>query len=333
MKTNVTLVKFLFLVCLIVSTKVFAQPDYSFKNPKLISGTALQAGAVYKYSNVKPGVDVIMTLGFISPGVTVAELDGASGYPEAIQPTLNLGPWTTGYLEMDLQWVNAGTTDPVVQSQIAVTCIDVDGIPDNDGQGHSVNEFDEINIGGGYSDFSTNGGELSVQQSGDWFIGTNIAGIDYPGRDTSAKAVMFSVINVNISSAIIRVGVKNESGNSASRLRSVYFKKFNYNNAILELKVPKPKVSKERIAPATSFKVYPSVIDGSAKMAVNAAKDGWAMFQLVDYSGRVLSQQQIVVDKGMNNVPLFNLSNVAKGSYLAVLKLDGGIYNQKIVKL
>ncbi|MBA4166967.1 MAG: hypothetical protein H0X41_05395 [Chitinophagaceae bacterium] len=165
MKTNVTLVKCLFLLCFFVSMRVAAQPDYAFKNPLLISGTALQAGAVYKYSDVKPGVDAIMTLGYISPDVTVVELDGTSGYPEAIQPTLNLPAWTNGYLEMDIQFVDAGTISAAVQSEIAVTCIDVDGIPDNDGLGNSIHEFDEINLGGGYADFATVGGELSVSQS------------------------------------------------------------------------------------------------------------------------------------------------------------------------
>jgi hypothetical protein len=192
MKTNVTLFfKIFFLLCILSGIHSFAQSDYSFKNPTLISGTALQQGAVYKYSNVKTGVDAIMTLGFISPGVVVAELDGKSGYPEAIQPTLNLTTWTSGYLEMDIQFVDAGTTTPVVQSQIAVTCIDVDGIANYDSLGNSVHEFDEVNIGGGYAD---------------------------------------------------------------------------YSNSILALKIPKPKVSQVKTPVRSSFKVYPSLINNSAKI-------------------------------------------------------------------
>ncbi|MBA4166966.1 MAG: hypothetical protein H0X41_05390 [Chitinophagaceae bacterium] len=43
---------------------------------------------------------------------------------------------------------------------------------------------------------------------------------------------------------------------------------------------------------STSFKVYPSIINNSAKMAINATKDGWAVLELVDYSGRRLSQHE-----------------------------------------
>lgn len=163
MKTNVTLsFKIFFLLCILSGMHSFAQPDYSFKNPKLISGMALQQCAVYKYSNVKTGVNAIMTLGFISPGVVVAD-----------------------------------------------------------------------------------------------------------------------------------------------------FKKFNYNNSILALKIPKPKVSQVTTAVHSSFEVYPSLINNSAKISVNASKDGWAVFELIDYSVRRFSQQQIFVDKSANNIPIFNLYAVA----------------------
>ncbi len=110
-----------------------------------------------------------MTITAISPGVTLQELDGSSGYNETLQPTLAITPWTNGYVEMTINFVQAGTTTPSVQSQIAATCIDVDGVINYDGQGHNVHEFDEINMGGGYADFNTVGGELSIGQSGNWF--------------------------------------------------------------------------------------------------------------------------------------------------------------------
>ncbi len=328
-----TLLKTFAVLSVFIGTQLSAQPDYSFKNPTLLSGTALKAGAVYKYSNVKTGVDAIMTIGFISPGIKVSELDGSSGYSEAIQPTLNADPWTTGYLEMNIQFVKSGTSTPLVQAQVSVTCIDVDGVPNFDGKGHNLYEYDEINIGGGYADFKTAGGEVSVSQSGDWFNGTNIGAVDYPGRDTSAKAVMFSVINVNVSAMIIRVGVINQTANNASRQRSVYFKKFDYQNVVLAIADKKSVVRHERKSTVSSFSVQPNIVNSSATMVINASEDGWAILELVDYSGNRISQQRIMVEKGMNRVPLFNLSSVARGNYLAVLKLDGRVFNQKIVKM
>lgn len=223
----------LFVLLFLLSKVCFSQPDYNFSSGSLISGTDRQVGAAYRFTNVKPGFDALVTITSISPGVNVTEMDGASGYPEALQPTLDVSPMTSGYLEMNFTIVNAGTTIPAVQLEIPVTCIDVDGLKDNDGLGNPVNEFDQINLGGGYRDYDMLAGELLVTQSGSWFNGTNIAGIDYPGRDTAARSVMFTVVNANISTFTIRVGVNNLSTKNATRLRSVYFKKFFYPNSFL----------------------------------------------------------------------------------------------------
>ncbi len=237
MKTNGSL-KLLMRLAWIISLSLFfsfsqAQPDYDFTNGALKSGTDKQIGAVYLFTNVKPGVDAFITITDISAGITVMDLDAGSGYPEALQPTLFVQPFTKGYLEMKLEFVYAGTNTPYVQAEVPVTCIDVDGII-NDGL-LPLNEFDEINIGGGYVDYQMIGGEILVTQNAPWFTGRNIATIDYPGRDTSAKQAMFTIVNGNISGGIIRVGADNQSTKEATRLRSVYFKKFTYASSLLSL--------------------------------------------------------------------------------------------------
>jgi len=235
MKTNGTLKSLLRLVWIILLTLIFsfthAQPDYDFRNGILISGTDKQIGSVYRFNNVKPGVDAFITITDLSAGISLTDLDAGSGYPEALQPTLLVQPFTKGYLEMKLEFLYAGTNTPYVQAEVPVTCIDVDGII-NDGI-LPVNEFDEINIGGGFVDYQMIGGELLVSQNGNWFTGRNLATIDYPGRDTSAKQAMFTIVNANISEGIIRVGVDNQSSKEATRLRSVYFKKFFYASSLL----------------------------------------------------------------------------------------------------
>jgi hypothetical protein len=44
---------------------------------------------------------------------------------------------------------------------------------------------------------------------------------------------MFSTVNANLSTLIIRVGVDNKTTTTSSRLRSVYFKRFRYPNSFL----------------------------------------------------------------------------------------------------
>ena len=243
MKTNATRIfvirTILFVLLSLYFLTVFGQPDYTFKNGVQISGPAgYQVGSVYKYSNVRTGVDATLTIVAISTGIVVSDLDAGSGYDEALQPTLSVDPFTNGYLEMYFQLFVAGTNIPYTALEMPVTCIDVDGVSNNDGNGNPLYEFDEVNLGGGYFETSTLGGELMVSQMGNWFKGKNTFGTDYPGRDTAAKAVMFSVINANVSTFTIRVGVDNQSGTAAYRLRSVYFKKFIYPHFPL----PLPKV-------------------------------------------------------------------------------------------
>jgi hypothetical protein len=214
-----------------------AQPDYDFRNAVLVSppGTENTLGAVYLFADVKTGVDAIVTITDISSGVSLFDIDAGSGYPEALQPTVNITAGKKGYVELRLDFVYTGTSTPYLQTEIPLTCIDVDGNLDSDGLGNPSHEFDEINMGpGSYLNYSMTGFELNVTQSGDWYTGTNVAGQEYPGRDTSARPVMFTVVNANISTVIIRVGVDNASSTtSTQRLRSVYFKKFAYANGLL----------------------------------------------------------------------------------------------------
>ena len=418
MKPNSTHSQLIFGILLLssflTSTKSIAQPDYDFRDPVLISGTNNLVGAVYIFSNVKAGVDARVTMTFISPGITVTELDGLSGYPEALQPTLVADPLTSGYLEMNIEFLIAGTSTLFIQTEVPVTCIDVDGVSDFDGLGNPLNEFDGLNLGGGYVDYQLSGGDLSVQQSGNWFSGINIRGIDYPGRDTTAKQAMYTAVNGNISSCIIRVGVNNQSTVSGSRLRSVYFKKFKYPNSVLaksavlsfqglekrnivELKgtiersnlktieIERAEGSNQFVpigevnmnagignhinfnfldkAPVSGnvlyrlrmislnggirysnilvfdlgdevkgFKIYPSVVQTSASLQVRSEKSSVAIFQLADYSGRVILQKKVIVLEGINTIVVDNFESVHPGNYVALLKLNNKVYSQKIFK-
>lgn len=233
MKVNGTriilVVFFVYILLVMFSFSSFAQPDYDFSSGSLISGTDRQTGAQYRYKDVKPGVDAIVTITSISAGVKVSAIDAGSGYNEALQPTLDVDPLTSGYLEMKIDFVKGATFVLMNQLEIPVTCIDVDGVTG------SVYEFDQITWGASaYMDYDMIGTELTINSSPGWMSCRNIGGIDYPGRDTAAKQVMFSVINANLSSIFIRVGANNINTSSvATRLRSIYFKKFIYANSFL----------------------------------------------------------------------------------------------------
>ncbi len=319
------------IVLILASKEGFAQPEYSFVGGALTGGTNLTVGATYRYTNVRPGIDAVLQITAMSPGIGLTELDGTSGYAATLQPTITAAPWTNGYVEMTITFKTGGTNTDMVQPSLAVTAFDVDGVLNHDGAGNNLHEFDQFNLGGGYANYNTVVSELTISGPvGNWWTGTNVSGIDYPGRDTSAQQVMFSVINTNVTVATIRVGINNQTSVAASRLRAVYFKKFTYANSLLAFN-DIPRIMREKkLEGRSSFKVYPTNMQGSATIALQSAEGGMASFELVDYSGRVMHKQVLSVAKGVNSIP-FN-AGVSTGNYVAVLRMNGVVYNQKVVK-
>lgn len=218
-------------IVFILAQHVQAQPDYDFRNPVLESGIDLTVGATYRFPNTKPGIDALVTITGISGGITLENIDGGSGFVEAFQPVILIPAYSGGYIDFSIVFVIGGTSTPMLQTEVPATPIDVDGQTYASG---NVYESDEFDMGpGGYVNYDMTGGEITVVQSGNLVTGTNIAAIDYPGVDTMARQVMFTVVNSNISTFYYRVGGNNNSDALARRLRSVYFKKFWFNNALM----------------------------------------------------------------------------------------------------
>jgi hypothetical protein len=415
MKTNGTLpvlhAIILLLLSQFISRQTLAQPDYDFRNAVLLSGTDKQIGAQYRFPNVRPGTDALVTITDITGGIVLNQLDGGSGFAEAFQPVLQVPAYSSGYVEFRIDFVETGTSNPQVMLEIPATPIDVDGAHYSSG---NVYEFDMLTMAAGsYVDYSMLGGELDIHFSAGWVTGKNIAAIDYPGVDTVARQAMFTTVNSNISSFIFRTGAENNSNASVQRLRSLYFKKFVYEYSFLsrssllsfqgnektsgvELKwelalqhdINKVIVEKattanqyfpigeiaasksaentfsfydhtaigslslyrlrlvsvsgavryssvlafrDKIA-ANDFRIYPSTIQQSATLNVRAEKAEVAGLQIVDMNGRLVSQKNISLSQGVNNLPVSDLAKLTAGNYVAVLKMGGRIYNQKLVK-
>lgn len=235
MKTNGTrilvIALFLYLFLVVVSFSSFAQPEYTFKGKSLISGSDRTVGAVYRFSNVKPGVDGIVTITNLTGGLTLEDIDGGSGFDEALQPIIRIPALSTGYAEFTIDFVQSGTFTPQTMLEVPLTCIDVDGRMFS---GLPVSEFDQVKKSPGvYVDFNLLGGELNIGFDLNWITGTNVGIIDYPGVDTMAKQAMFSTISANVTQMTVRTGAINLTTSSQQRLRSIYFKRFSYANSYL----------------------------------------------------------------------------------------------------
>lgn len=228
MKTTVTLTRVKTLVLglsLLLSLAGYAQPDYIFKNGSLISasGTDKRVGAKYRFPNVKPGVDGIITITDIK-NITIDDIDGASGFDEAFQPVINVPRKTDGYAEFQLDFVIHNTIIPSIMLNVPLTAIDIDG---NSSGGDKIYEYDQFKTSLLYHiiyDFI--GANLNVQINSTWVTAENTSGRDYPGVDTVQNDVMFTMVHAAVSSVTFRVGADNKTNSSVQRLRSVYFKRF-----------------------------------------------------------------------------------------------------------
>ncbi len=287
-----------------------AQPEYVFDKYSHIDGADLKIGASYRYFNVKPGVDAIVTIKDMTGGVTLDELDGNSGYEEAFQPTINAPAYTNGYVEFEFTFVHSGGNAIFLQNEVPVSCIDIDGNFDYDGLGNSLHEFDQIFMGGGYTDFSGAGNEILVNENLSWSKGKNIGGNELPGRDTTYRHAMFTAVNANIGSFVARVGVTNNSAQDTYRLRSIYFKKFVYEFSILSL---------------NNINQFSGLLQNNGAAHLN-----WSIEK-----SQLVSSVSLEKNNGAGFAPIYtkafnNLQDATTMNYVDVN--GGGLYRLKIVK-
>ena len=132
------------LLILLFSSTSFSQsviPELIFQNPVLISGTAGQDEAVYKFSNVATDIDATVQIKARSgSSVILTNIDIANlGFNNAFQPQLgiagNVPSYQSWWMEFEMKFYKAGTVDKQNITKFYVTSLDVDG------DGASIQEF------------------------------------------------------------------------------------------------------------------------------------------------------------------------------------------------
>jgi Secretion system C-terminal sorting domain len=229
MKTNSTL-KYSILIIAILFFSLQSKADTPLydlnfsSTPVLISGTNLAIGSKYKFSNVGSGTSAVVTIVGATGGATVVILDDNSlTKPEAFSPQIHIPANSVGMVEFKIEFFNGNSNNPKNLASITATAMDIDGTMNH------IHEMDMINMGGGTLSYFTGSLEINVVQNGTEFLGTNIAGNEYPAVDTSAKKVMFTVTNGNISNFTYKAGGNNMSAAGINRQKGIYFKGFDYS--------------------------------------------------------------------------------------------------------
>lgn len=210
---------FVLVLILIFSTQSgFSQ--LTFNNPQLVSGSDLQEGAVYRYENVAPFVNAIITIAHIENGSTLLHLDeNGFGYDGGFQPLIQSGGKGESYVLFNLQFVSTQTGMPYNFSSLTATILDIDG-------SNQLKEFAELNMNNGVAALLNSSPQINLQTANGVAKALNTAGIEVGGISTSATEVMFKQTGIAVSSFQLKFGTVSETGSHASRQYSLYFNSF-----------------------------------------------------------------------------------------------------------
>lgn len=183
--------------------------------PTLVSGTALQPGAVYRFANAAPGIDVRVRIDALNNGATLATIDNDTGLIANFQP--ELAGANARSVDFTIFFYVAGTTTPI-SLDVAASGVDIDG------DSGSIREYAEFSTG--YAAYVLdNPTNLDVNASGPSAINrtrfesrTNFTA---PGIDETATANIVVAFYTATSSFQYRIGALG-TGNT-TRLTSLDF--------------------------------------------------------------------------------------------------------------
>jgi len=107
------------LLAILAAFAVTAQTNLDFNKYTLVSGTDRHAGAVYRFTTVKSGVDAMVTIDKLTRSASLDSLDFTGlGFTAALQPQVSVAPHCWGYVQFNIQFVAAGSSSPVAVKNI-----------------------------------------------------------------------------------------------------------------------------------------------------------------------------------------------------------------------
>lgn len=215
-------------------------PELVFQNPVLVSGTAGQNGAVYRFSNVAAGIDATVKIaGRSATDVVLSNIDVTeTGWNKAFQPQLGIaGNVCAGhnwYMDFEMRFYKAGTATKQKIKGFNVTAIDVDG------DGLCLQEYLQMNKTASltyntptqlaWPDYTNVACTYDYDTQN--ASGTNRVALgpvaNYTNIDTAGKAVMATFGFADKDMIAFRYGAKtnNAGTNAAVRLNSLWFRGF-----------------------------------------------------------------------------------------------------------
>jgi Secretion system C-terminal sorting domain len=232
------------LTALLLSFDGFTQaiPELIFKNPVLISGTAGQNGAKYRFCNVSAGslpLDAIVEIkGRSANDVVLSCIDSTGiGWDKAFQPTIGIpevGANREWWMEFKIEFYDATTNNKRKIDTFYVTGLDIDG--DN----VNLNEWTEMKKAMQLKVSAVSSLATSLLNSVIDLLDSDNNGNDYringpitnyTNIDTAASSVMATYKYAKKDQITFKLGGRTSasggsSGAAAMRMNSLWFKQF-----------------------------------------------------------------------------------------------------------
>lgn len=244
MKTVLRIRQFSLLFFVLFTTRsVQAQiiPELVFQNPVLSSGNAGANGAKYRFQNVGPNLDAVVTvISRSAANVVLGNIDTVEagiGFNKAFQPVIGIPGTapanTTWWMKFNCAFYDAGTTNKAKMKQFNVTGLDIDGDASTLFEWQEMYRIDKIDSSlVNNLTFSL----LSQHADGNDYRITGIIA-NSPGIDTSALNVMTTYTFKNQDNFDFMIGATTTGSTTTAgmRLNALWFKQFNWANLPLKL--------------------------------------------------------------------------------------------------
>ncbi|MBW2938861.1 tandem-95 repeat protein, partial [Aureisphaera sp. CAU 1614] len=235
----------------------------NFRNPVKISGSSLQVGAVYRFSNVFPGgplapIDALVKIEAFNGGASLLEMDvTGTGLEEAFQPRINSTNNGDQSVEFSITFVEGGGNygDEVLISFF--------GSPlDIDGDGQSTREYAEVSLPDAY--FLASNPKIDISRGANYVRGEARNSETAPGGDVSLDPRWtYSNYYENKSALTYKIG---KVGGNSDRYYSLDMDSANYNDpesVLITYPVICGNVSDESGSPLSGVEIDVTGSDGS----------------------------------------------------------------------
>ncbi|MEY4936673.1 MAG: hypothetical protein RIS64_3032, partial [Bacteroidota bacterium] len=171
---------------------------YQFKNPTLLSGSAGQVGAVYKFSNVASGTDAHAEIVTMNNATLVnADVSNPPGYDAAWQPVV--AATSGGYIDWKITFKQLNTSTDITVNCVSSTAVGLDG------DGVAMQEY--VQTTGQTGSFTALGSTVGVTNP---TVGT-VKAIGQLGNggalSTTQRALLFQADFANTATIAWRTGV------------------------------------------------------------------------------------------------------------------------------